>query len=97
MATRPTPGNKNLSIYTFEVLTSTEWSFTDSFIPNTYISLSEKNINQKWKALSLYESEVKAYPYPRSAEGIKALAQIRGMQSGVKYAESFTLVRRLIE
>ena len=43
----------------------------------------------------MYKTEIKKFPYPRSFEGIKALANFRGMQSNSKYAEAFKIIRRI--
>jgi hypothetical protein len=84
------------SVYLGEILSSSEWRFIDSFKPNVFVSLSEADLEAKIKALQFYESEVKAFPYPRSPEGIKTLAMYRGMQAGVQYAESFYLLREVL-
>jgi len=47
----------------------------------------------KWEAVSKYKSEIKPYPHPRSLEGIRSLAIMRGTQAGFKYAEAFHLIR----
>jgi hypothetical protein len=39
--------------------------------------------------------EMRPYPHPRSYEGIKQLAGIRGMTIGVQYGEAFEIVRRV--
>ena len=95
MATRP--GSKFLvnKLFTFEVLSSTEWKFTKTFKPNYFESLEKKDVRNKWKALSEYKSEIKPFPYPRSYEGIKVISQYRGMQSNKKYAEAFCLIREI--
>ena len=89
----PTPVNQVLS---YEVLSSTEWGFGKEFLPNTFIALNRKDVQNKWNALEKYKSETKPFPYPRSEKGINALAQYRGLQSGSEYAESFKLIRRFI-
>ncbi len=90
------PGNGIKSVYTYEVLSSTEWRFSESFLPNTFFSLTKKNIEEKCKAFKLYDTESKPFPYPRNEKGIKALATMRGMQSGNNFAESFRLIRKII-
>ena len=55
--------------------------------------LKEKNIKEKWKALSYYKSEIQKFPHPRSKEGVYNLAKVRGSQAGEKYAEAFKLIR----
>lgn len=95
MATRPNATNFVNKVYSYEILSSSEWRFTDSFKPNFFVSLSEKEVELKWKALSCYESEIKPFPFPRSTEGIFTLARYRGMQAGVEYAEAFSLIREI--
>ena len=93
MATRPTQGSSVETIYSYEVLSSTEWSFVRSFSPNVFIELTEDDIENKWLALSHYVTEIKSYPFPRSKIGVEVLAKYRGMQSGFCYAEAFQLIR----
>jgi len=93
MATRPGAQNNVNSLMCYEVLSSSEWAFINTFTPNLFEELTEKDVQSKWHALSLYESEIKTYPFPRSNDGITTLAMMRGMQSGFKYAEAFHLIR----
>jgi LmbE family N-acetylglucosaminyl deacetylase len=93
MATRPTASNHVHRLLSYEVLSTSEWAFINTFTPNYFEALSEIEVEKKWRALTLYESEVKSYPFPRSNEGIRALAMIRGMQAGLMYAEAFHLIR----
>jgi len=89
------PCNKNCpeKIYTFETLSSTEWQTSDKqFKPNTYIDIEEE-IEKKIEALGAYKSEVREYPHSRSLEGVRILAQYRGLEAGLKYAEAFCLIR----
>ena len=85
---------KNLSVkelYFFEILSSTEWNFSDSesyFKPNYFIDIS-KSINKKIEALKKYKKEIRKWPHPRSLEGARVLSQYRGMASNVTHAEAF--------
>ena len=67
VATRPTI-IKNIvnEIYSFEILSSTEWNYSNKFKPNYFIELSKKNLMSKWKALKCYKTEIQKKPYPRS-------------------------------
>lgn len=94
IATRPGSGVDN--VLSFEVLSSTEWGFSNSFSPNYFVSLSKSNINDKWKSLEYYITETKSFPYPRSKKGIETLANYRGLQSGNEYAEAFKLIRSTV-
>lgn len=93
MATRPCGDHIVKNVYCYEVLSSSEWSFTESFTPNYFISLSEAELFAKWHALECYEGEMRDYPFPRSWLGVKNQAMNRGAQSGVKFAEAFQLIR----
>ena len=97
MATRPGSSSFVEKVYTYEVLSSSEWRFTHTFSPNYFESLSEKDVKNKCSALDEYESEIKEYPYPRSEEGVFSLAKYRGLQSGNAYAEAFKLIRQIIK
>ena len=93
MATRPSSKHLIKKLLTFEVLSSSEWAYTDSFEPNIFESLTEREISSKWKALEYYYTETSEFPFPRSREGIYTLAKYRGMQSNANYAEAFRLIR----
>lgn len=85
-------------IYSFEVLSSTEWQAKNSgniFLPNTYVDV-EKYIDGKVNLLKIYPQEMGKFPFPRSREGIEALARYRGMESGLRFAEAFHLVRNIV-
>ena len=45
----------------------------------------------------MYKSEIKKKPHSRSFEGIKNLAKLRGNQSGLKIAEAFEIIRKIIK
>ena len=93
MAARPMPKNTINKIYSYEVLSSTEWGFSNKFEPNSYLKLTLDNIEEKIKALKFYKSEVRPYPFPRSDIGVKSNAIYRGMEVGVEYAEAYKLIR----
>ena len=95
MATRPVTQNRVDRLLSYEVLSSSEWSFGEAFAPNIFVQIDEHDLSQKWKALAAYESELKSFPFPRSEEGLRAMAMCRGMQAGVPLAEAFCLLRDL--
>jgi len=93
-AARPMPDCCVKEIYSFEVLSSTEWSFPTSFSPDVFYKLTKEQVKDKWNNLiDKYSAEVRAYPHPRSVKGIETLAMYRGMQIGVDFAEAFKTVR----
>lgn len=93
MATRPGAKNHVAKLMSYEVLSTSEWAYLNTFMPNYFEELTEDELSLKWQALAVYESEIKSYPFPRSREGMRALAMMRGMQSGFEYAEAFQLIR----
>jgi N-acetylglucosamine malate deacetylase 1 len=96
-AARPQPGYPVRAIYSFEVLSSTEWQIKSSeklFAPTLYVDI-KKYINKKKEALSIYKDELQPSPHPRSLEGVDVLATWRGMEVGLEYAEAFVLIREI--
>ena len=57
-ATRPLPDETVKEIYSFEVLSSTEWSYPLSFSPDVFFDISE-TMGLKVKAMSEYKTELK--------------------------------------
>ena len=85
------------SIYSFEIPSSTEANFTEKkkfFNPNYFFDV-EKEIKKKIDALKVYKQELEKWPHPRSLKNVKLLANYRGSQSGLKYAEAFNLLRKI--
>ena len=95
-ATRPLPGTKPVEILCFETVTSTEWGTNrnEAFVPNFFVDITD-TIDDKIKALHHYDVEMRPAPHPRSYEGLRLLAGVRGMTIGVRYAEAFEIVRKI--
>ena len=95
-ATRPVEKSIVKEIYSCEVNSSTEWAFNSKnlFSPTNFVDIS-KTIKKKINALSMYYTELRDFPHPRSKEGVEVLARLRGMQSGLKFAEAFLTVRKI--
>lgn len=91
-ATRPMKDECVKEIYSFEILSSTEWNYPLSFSPDTFFDVSD-TLNLKIKAMKEYVSELCEYPHPRSLEGIELNAKYQGMRVGKEYVETFKSVR----
>ena len=91
-ATRPLKNECAKEIYSFEILSSTEWNYPLSFSPDIYFDISN-TINLKLEAMKKYNSELCKYPHPRSLEGIELNAKYQGMRVGKQYVEAFKVVR----
>lgn len=93
VATRPQNNGIIKNIYSFEILSSSEWNFgTKIFEPNHFVDISNE-IKSKIKLIGYYNSELRKWPHPRSKKGIEVLANFRGQSVGVKFAEAFKLIR----
>ncbi|MCA9253594.1 MAG: PIG-L family deacetylase [Phycisphaerae bacterium] len=94
-ATRPMSKSAVKTIYTFEVASSSEWSFGatgPAFSPNVFIDI-EKFTDAKCEAMSAYESEARDFPHPRSTQALRAQATRWGAACGCAAAEAFQLIR----
>jgi LmbE family N-acetylglucosaminyl deacetylase len=69
---------------------------SNNFNPNYYNIITEEHLAKKVEALQCYTGEIKQYPHPRSPEGLRIVAQQRGMESGSLLAEAFVCVRNII-
>ncbi len=91
-ATRPMQKECVKEIYSFEILSSTEWNYPLSFSPNIFWDVSD-TIDKKIEAMRCYRSELREFPHPRSLEGIRLQAQLWGMKVGKEFVEAFECVR----
>ena len=85
-------------IYSYETVSETEFAQpfkSHVFIPNVFCDISEY-ISEKLEIMKIYNSEIKPHPFPRSLENLKALAMFRGATAGVKFAEAFMCLKRII-
>lgn len=97
VACRPQHGHPVMTLLAYEVPSSTEWQLPGSgaaFSPNWFVDISDY-IDRKMSALEAYAMELRAWPHPRSREGVMHLARWRGAIVGVSAAEGFVLGRQL--
>ena len=91
-ATRPMQNESVKEIYSFEVLSSTEWNYPTTFSPDTFYDITD-TLNTKLQALACYDSEMRDSRHPRSMTGVWNNAKMWGLKSGLEYAEAFKTVR----
>ena len=96
VASRPTRDFIATQIYTFEIPCSGSWTFQSTFKPNVFVDVS-RYWDKKLAAWSCYEGEGRPFPFPRSAQGLKTLAQYRGMAANLDLAEAFRMVRMIVK
>lgn len=95
-ACRPLPGSTVQEIFSFEVLSSTEWStpYQEPFLPNMFVDISDY-LDKKLRALQAYQLEMRTRPHSRSIEHAEYLARHRGHSVGVGAAEAFMAIRQI--
>ena len=95
-ATRPLESSPVREVLAFEIPSSTEWSFQQfgTFRPNVFVDVSDA-LDLKLQAIACYESEGRAFPHPRSAEALAAIAKRWGSVAGCASAEAFELIRSI--
>jgi LmbE family N-acetylglucosaminyl deacetylase len=91
IATRPFRRRKQ--VFFFEVATSTDQSFVQSFAPNAFVLLNEEHVARKCTAMAYYESEM---VIGRRPEDVKRKMQVRGMEVSAEYAEAFVIGRMFL-
>lgn len=81
-------------VMSYETLSETDFIIKPEgvFQPTTYVDVSPY-IERKLALLQTYASELGKHPFPRSETSVRALAQLRGAQSGFEFAEAFHLLR----
>lgn len=98
VAVRPVPGQCVRTLYCYRVPSSTEWSpqlSQTAFFPNTMVDISNF-IQKKEDALTAYQTEMRAYPHPRSAQYVRETDRACGLQWGMGSSEVFMLLRNLM-
>ena len=77
----------------YETPSETEFNFVENrvFRPNVFVNIS-RYIDDKIEVMEIYVNEMGEYPFPRSEKTLRALAILRGSQSGFESAEAFELV-----
>lgn len=92
LATRPFRNAK--TVLCFEIATSTDQGFENSFSPNCYVFLDELDMSNKKLAMGCYHSEI----FPgRTPDDLENQMRYRGSQSGTKYAEAYIIARYFIK
>ena len=93
VATRPTETYID-AVYAFDTASSTEWAYPQTFNPDTWVDIST-TLDIKLEAMACYESELRAYPHPRSLEALRYRAKAWGNRKCLDAAEAFMTVRRI--
>ena len=87
VVTRPQSSNVK-QVYSYETAGMT----ITQFLPTVFEDIS-KEFKYKIKSFRMYKSELRPFPHSRSLKAIENLAIQRGIESGIKKAEAFELIR----
>lgn len=83
-----------MRVYAYETVSETDFGLgrVPSFRPNVFVDIGPF-LQIKIDAMEVYSSEVRAFPFPRCPDTLRALAALRGAASGFVAAEAFELLR----
>lgn len=98
-AFRPLPTQKPVLLLGFEVLSSTDYTPSGTFVPfapQLFVDVSD-TLAEKQRALAEYSEEMRPWPYSHSHEAVEHLARLRGANVGLEAAEGFVLYRYIIK
>jgi LmbE family N-acetylglucosaminyl deacetylase len=80
-------------ILMMEILSETNFILGDKgFLPNYYVNI-DNYLVKKIQIMRIYKSEIKKHPFPRSADSLRSLAILRGVEAGCQYAEAFRVLK----
>ncbi|SPH16891.1 hypothetical protein DEA8626_00405 [Defluviimonas aquaemixtae] len=81
----------------YETLSETDAAIRrgEAFRPDIFVDISDF-LERKLEITELFGDEIGTFPFPRSPEAVRALAQVRGTASGSAAAEAFMLLRARI-
>lgn len=83
------------AIFAFDTVSSTEWAYPRSFIPDTWVDIST-TLKLKIEAMACYETELRDWPHPRSLHSLRVKAESAGSQVVSEAAECFMTIRRVL-
>lgn len=89
------PGLRKFAV--FETPSSTEWAWPmtgTEFRPNWFVDVTE-TLEIKIAAMECYETELRAYPHPRSSQALRERAAYWGSHIGRLAAEPLMVLREL--
>lgn len=96
-ATRPTARHFPSEFYILENPTYVHSNPIKNFVPDTYVTLSESEIDKKLICFKkCFPSQIRESKNALSIEGIKSWARYRGIEARSTYAEAFQTFSRII-
>jgi LmbE family N-acetylglucosaminyl deacetylase len=96
VVTRPVGAGAEIGLVAaYETLSETHWNaphIEPNFTPNWVVDITG-TLERKLEALACYQSQIMAFPGPRSVEAVRALAVFRGTQAGFAHGEGLQIIR----
>lgn len=86
-------------ILAYETLSETDFGINPDYLgfrPNVFVNISNY-LQRKLDAALIYQNEMGIFPFPRSQQAMKALAELRGVATGCSAAEAFMLLKEIID
>ena len=85
------------AVRVYETLSETDFGCNpdnNGFRPNYFVNV-ERYLDKKIEILNVFDSEMKAPPFPRNEEAVRALALLRGSVAGAVAAEAFMSLKEI--
>lgn len=85
-------------VLAYETLSETEFGISPDvpgFRPNVFVDI-HPYLDKKIEILKMFAGELGEFPFPRSVEAVRALAQLRGSTAGSQAAEAFMLLKEIV-
>jgi LmbE family N-acetylglucosaminyl deacetylase len=85
-------------VLAYETLSETDAALdatAQPFRPTVFVDIAA-HLERKLDVLRRYAGEVAEFPFPRSLEAVRSLAQVRGAAAGCGAAEAFQLLREIL-
>ncbi|WP_067984414.1 PIG-L deacetylase family protein [Neptuniibacter pectenicola] len=85
-------------ILAYETISETDFDLKPGaavFRPNYFVAIDDF-LARKLDVLSIYQSELGPFPFPRSIEAVEALSKVRGVQCNSRAAEAFMLLKEIV-
>lgn len=81
-------------VLAYEALSETDFGINPAlaFRPNSFSDISAE-LEEKLRIMGFFAGETGAFPFPRSAEALRALAAVRGVVAGCAAAEAFMVLK----
>lgn len=98
MSSKPFYSKYIEKLIAYEIPSSTDAAIhmDKNFHFNYYVNI-EDELSKKIELMKYYDTEYFDFPHPRSEEYITSLSKVRGVESGLRNAEGFCILRKIMK